>query len=212
MHTHGTTVHARRRMRRLAPGVLALAMGACGESSVGPPAQTVATVTVTSPIDTVMMQSRTVQLSAAARNASGGTVSGVTLTWASSNTAVASVTTAGAVTGVTAGVSEISATAEGVAGSLRMRVVVTDAAAIETVLDDPLVSRLLMGASAAPRATVSTAVDSVRAAVGTGNVMVMHRNLAAARAAAGAASEPDDRAVLAVLDLLLAFAQARVGL
>ncbi|HKG93150.1 MAG TPA: Ig-like domain-containing protein [Gemmatimonadaceae bacterium] len=71
----------------------------------------VATVTVT-PNPTSVQAGSTVQLSAATRDASGNTLTGRVVTWSSSNSAVATVSGGGLVTGVAAGSATITATSE----------------------------------------------------------------------------------------------------
>src|SRR4029077_7741633 len=65
---------------------------------------------------------QTVQLSATPKDASGGALSGRTVTWATSNAAVASVSGSGLVTGVAAGTATITATSEGQTGTATVTV------------------------------------------------------------------------------------------
>jgi hypothetical protein len=67
----------------------------------------------------------TQQLTATARDAGGNVLTGRTITWASDNTAVASVTTGGLVRGVTAGSANVTATCEGQSGSSAITVTTT---------------------------------------------------------------------------------------
>jgi hypothetical protein len=64
----------------------------------------------------------TVQLAATARDANGNTVTGVTFTWSSTNTAVATVSSSGVVTGVSGGSAEVRATTSGETGSASVTV------------------------------------------------------------------------------------------
>jgi uncharacterized protein YjdB len=77
---------------------------------------TVATVTVTPSADTIVAGATT-QLTATLRDSGGRLVSGKTITWASSNASVATVSTSGLVTGVAPGATTITATADGKSGS-----------------------------------------------------------------------------------------------
>ncbi len=70
----------------------------------------------------------TIQLGATLKDAGGNTLSGRTVTWASSNTAVAVVNGSGLVTGVAAGTDTITATSEGVSGKGVVAVVVSSVA------------------------------------------------------------------------------------
>ena len=76
----------------------------------------VAAVTV-SPSSTSVFVGANVQLTATTRDANGNTLTGRSISWASSNTAVATVNTTGRVTGVAAGSATITATSEGINGT-----------------------------------------------------------------------------------------------
>lgn len=188
----------------------AVILAACGEPTE--PASLVASVEITSPIDTLLASGKTVQLTATPRDAAGAVVSGLELTWTASNPAVASVSAAGLVTGLAAGTSVITASTGAVSGTLRLRVVGADLEAITAVLTDPVVSHLLSGVGASARGSVVGAINAATAAAGSGDLGELQRQLAVARAVAVGAGDPDDVALLAVLDLVLGFAEARLGL
>jgi hypothetical protein len=84
----------------------------------------VATVTVT-PADTIVRVGNTVQLTATLRAANNSVLTGRTVTWASADTTIASVSGSGLVTGVAASSQfvTITATSEGRSGSARVIVV-----------------------------------------------------------------------------------------
>lgn len=93
-----------------------------------------ATVTVTivpvsavtiSPTSAALDAGQSTSLTATATDANGNALTGRTITWASASSSIATVTAAGVVTGVAAGTTTISATAEGKTGSAQ--VVVTGA-------------------------------------------------------------------------------------
>src|SRR5256885_8754560 len=71
----------------------------------------VATVTV-SPASASVPAGQTAQLTATPKDASGNSLTGRTITWASSNTSVATVSSSGLVRGVVAGSATITATSE----------------------------------------------------------------------------------------------------
>jgi uncharacterized protein YjdB len=96
-----------------------LALGACGGGDSGPPA--VATVTVT-PSAAQVEVGLTTQLSASAQDSKGNTLSNP-VTWSSSAATVATVSSAGLVTGVSAGSATITAAAGGKQGSATVTVV-----------------------------------------------------------------------------------------
>src|SRR5207248_6857681 len=76
----------------------------------------VASVTV-SPASGSVLVGQTLQLSAAPKDVDGNTLTGRTVTWTSSNTAWATVSSSGVVTGVTAGTATITGTSEGQSGT-----------------------------------------------------------------------------------------------
>src|SRR5438093_2886276 len=87
---------------------------------------TVSTVPVASvavsPATASVQAGQTVQLAATPRDANGNPLSGRPVSWASSNTAVATVSGSGLVTGVTAGAATITATSEGQSGTATITV------------------------------------------------------------------------------------------
>ena len=89
--------------------------GACNADS--PPPPTVASIAVV-PANPSIAQGGTQQFTAIAADASGNPIAGVSVTWASATTSVATITATGLASGVTPGTSTISATApNGVRGS-----------------------------------------------------------------------------------------------
>ena len=108
-----------------------------------PPA--VASVDVTPPSASVQA-GQTVQLTATPKDAGGTPLSGRTVTWSSSNTAVAAVSNSGLVSGVTPGTATITATSEGKSGTSSI-----------TVTDEvPLVPSLVAVIVAEPGVTPET--------------------------------------------------------
>jgi uncharacterized protein YjdB len=80
------------------------------------PSPTIASVMIT-PSAASVVAGGTSQLSATVKDATGSVVSGPSVTWASTNSAVATVGTNGLVTAVAAGTATISATSSGVSGT-----------------------------------------------------------------------------------------------
>lgn len=106
-------------MRRLlAASIALLGLAACSGSSgtTMPGGASIATVTVT-PATASLAAAQTVQLIATARDSAGNAISGQTIIWSASPTSVATVTTAGLVTAVSAGTATITATAGGKSGT-----------------------------------------------------------------------------------------------
>ena len=94
--------------------------GVTGSATLTVNAPPVASVSValTSPISVGQVTQASVTL----RDAANNVLTGRTVTWASSNTAVATVSSTGAVTGIAAGTTNITATSEGVTGSAPLTV------------------------------------------------------------------------------------------
>ena len=80
-------------------------------------AQAVSAVAVSPAVDTLVARGDTARLTAAATDGNGHAVAGAEFSWASGDTAVATVDAAGLVTGVAAGEVEIAATASEVSGT-----------------------------------------------------------------------------------------------
>ena len=116
--------------------VVALVFAAsCGGAESTPPPDpgpTITSVTV-SPASPVVEIGSTQQMSAIANSSTGGSVSGQTVSWTSSDQNVASITSGGLVTGVTEGTSTITATVGGVAGSQVITVELADCEQATTV-------------------------------------------------------------------------------
>jgi glucose/arabinose dehydrogenase len=101
-------------------------LGGCGDDGGGgiqapPPAASVATVGVTAP-NADITAGQTLQLTATAYDSGGSPVPNVTFAWASSSAEVATVSSSGLVTGMAEGQADITATTEGVSGTLAVNV------------------------------------------------------------------------------------------
>src|SRR5256884_198853 len=98
--------------------------GTCGSFKVAAtshPDRTTDTVTVT-PASASVPQGATVQLTATPRDANGTALTGRVVTWGSNNTAVATVSGSGLVSGAGAGSATITATSEGQSGTAAITV------------------------------------------------------------------------------------------
>lgn len=80
------------------------------------PPPTVASITVSPSSPSIAVNARQ-QFTATAKDSGGNTISGVAFTWASSDTSVATINSSGLATGVSAGTTQISASASGVTSS-----------------------------------------------------------------------------------------------
>lgn len=99
--------------------------------TVAPPARAsvfvpVASVSVTPATVTLATLGATQQLTATPKDASGSALSGRTVTWTTSSAAIATVSTTGLVTAIANGVATITATCEGVAGTMTTTVAAND--------------------------------------------------------------------------------------
>jgi len=102
--------------------ITATSEGQSGTAAITVPAPApVASVSV-SPASATLQIGQTVQLTATPKDANGNPLTGRTITWGSSNTAVATVTGSGLVTGVVAGSATITATSEGQSGTAAITV------------------------------------------------------------------------------------------
>src|SRR6266498_1021210 len=123
--------------------ITATSEGQCGASAVTVAAAPVpvASVAVT-PATPSIQVGQTVQLTATPKDASGNTLTGRTVGWTSSNTAVATVSTSGLVTGKVAGSATITATSEGQSGSAAVTVTPVPVASVAV---SPATASILVG-------------------------------------------------------------------
>src|SRR5207247_944087 len=101
--------------------ITATSEGKSGTAAITVSTVLVASVTV-SPASASVQVGQTVQLTATPKDANGNLLAGRTVTWASSNTAVATVSASGLVTGGAAGSATVTATCEGQSGSATITV------------------------------------------------------------------------------------------
>ena len=113
--------------------ITATSEGKSGGATVTVTLVPVATVSVSLGASSVVI-GLTIQATATARDASGTVLTGRAVTWSSSNTSVATVTSAGVVTGVTAGTATITATSEGKTGSATVTVTAPPPVATQLVV------------------------------------------------------------------------------
>lgn len=179
--------------------VLSTLIGCGGEDGLSEPPP-VASVTVTSPIDDVMAVDRSVQLEAAALDASGNVLSGPSFTWDSSEEAVVGVDAAGLVQGLSSGTSTITATADGVSGSLDMKVVAAELQKISALLEDAYTDQLAGSLSAEFRINTGIPLQDCSDALDVGHIVDLQECLQQIQAVSG--TDPTDQALLAVLGVI----------
>jgi uncharacterized protein YjdB len=141
-------------------GSLSNIASATTTSSTPPPPVPVATVTV-SPASSSLVIGATAQLSAVTRDASNNVLTGRTVTWSSSNSAVARVSTSGLVTAVAAGSATITATSETKTGTAATTVSAPAPVPVATVTVSPASSSPLVGATVQLSATLRDASNNV---------------------------------------------------
>ena len=102
---------------------IAASLWACGDDTGGDLQEplAVSTVTVSAPATTLQVD-QMVQLTATASDAGGTRIEGVTFEWTTSDQSVATVSQTGLLTGLTEGEAEITASTEGVSGSVLISV------------------------------------------------------------------------------------------
>jgi uncharacterized protein YjdB len=110
----------------VAPGTAVVSAsidGVTGSATIAVLTSPVATVQITGVSITPLVTGQTVQLVVVLKDASGNVLTGRSVTWSTSNAAVASVSSSGLVTGVTTGTATITATSEARVGSVPVTVV-----------------------------------------------------------------------------------------
>jgi hypothetical protein len=154
---------------RVGAAVLVLLLVACGGAESTQPAgddggthpAAVASVSITGPASVGI--GSTVKLSAAALDATGGTISGKTFAWTSSNDAVAGVATDGTVSGRTAGSASISAAVDGKTGSITVTVAAAPSVVASIVISGA--ATLQAGTSTQLTATVTDNTGAVNTTI-----------------------------------------------
>jgi len=150
-NTAAATVSAAGLVRGVAAGsatITATSEGKTGASAITVIVVPVASVTV-SPASASIAVGGTRQLSAVTKDSAGNTLTGRVVTWASSNSAVATVDANGLVSGVTASSATITATSEGKSGSAAITVT-----SGSTGAPDPTLPTLLNTAYSAPTGSI----------------------------------------------------------
>jgi uncharacterized protein YjdB len=120
----------------------------------------VATVTV-SPASSSVETGATAQFSAVTRDASDNTLTGRSITWSSSNTSVATISSAGLVTAVAAGSATITASSEGKTGTATLTVTAAPPVPVASVTVTPTTASLLIGATVQLMVTARDANNNV---------------------------------------------------
>jgi uncharacterized protein YjdB len=139
--------------------ITATSEGKSGTAAVTATIAPVATVTVT-PNPASVVIAGTVQLATTLKDSAGATLTGRVVTWATSNAAVATVSSSGLVSGLVAGTATITATSEAKSGSSNLTVtVVASGCAAACRYVDPAGNDANAGTRTAPWRTIQHAAD-----------------------------------------------------
>jgi hypothetical protein len=197
----------------------ALALGACKAAEQCDPTDPLcsggggpvaASVSITSPVDTVMAVGRTTTMVAVALDANGTPLpSQPSFTWNSSTPATASVS-AGLVTALAAGTTTISATTNPT-GTLNLRTVDANLPAVTTIVTDSLAVRLRQALSATPQSQVTGLLNACAGHITTGHVRALDVCLTGLSNVSGG-TNGNDQALLGVLDLFFDHSRRQLGL
>ena len=174
---------------------------------------TVADVTITSPVDTVMAVGRTAAMSAIARDASSNPVT-TTFNWSSTVTSVATVnSSSGLVTALAAGVTQIEArqNLNTVFGEHVIRAVNADLPAVTALVSDVFAVRLRQALSTTPQGQVGGLLTVCAGQVTSGHVRALDTCLTNLTSVSGG-TNGNDNALLNVLDLFFAHARRQLQL
>lgn len=155
-----------------------------------------------SPTPVALAVAESVQLSAAATDANGNAVSGASLSWRSSDDAVATVASDGQVTAVAPGTVTITAEVDGASDSGTVTVLTVELTRLRNLLEDPYVTVLLDHLAAASADELRAAFDAVRQGLGEGDDAAVQAALVTARGVL-AAGDPADAVLLAILGLVV---------
>jgi hypothetical protein len=186
---------------RWLPALIALSGVTCAENITQPPA--VSQVTLTSNIGSRLAVGRTATLAAVARDASGGEVTNVAVSWSSSATNVATVSPAGVVTGLATGSTTITVSVQGVTATFAFQVSTPDFSGITATLADPFFLTLVPALTPSTRTRMQTAVGLCSTGVSAGDFSVVDGCVRGVRDELAVVTDATDRALLATMILFI---------
>lgn len=182
---------------------------ACGEPPTTPPAgpgpdpdPVVASVAVTSEAGALLAVGGSALLTARAADASGTTVP-ATLAWASSDPAVATISTTGRITAAAPGSVDITASSGTISGNFAVTVADADLVALRAVLEDPFGEALISGLSTTAGATLDATWTRCEQALSDGHLAVLQECAAEARTTLASDTDAPTRPLRSVLALLV---------
>ncbi|HEY9228433.1 MAG TPA: Ig-like domain-containing protein, partial [Gemmatimonadaceae bacterium] len=150
-----------RRLRRAAQLAILAALPtilSCASDATTAQLQEIVNTVVITLGTTTLAAGQSVDAAATARNVSGGALDGVSVSWSSSNSAVATVTPAGRITAVSPGTAHISAAAAGKTATVTVTVMTGSVTAVNVALST---STVFVGQTATAQATLRDAANAV---------------------------------------------------
>ena len=181
-----------------------LLAGCSGGGGVTEPAEpSIAEILVSSPIDTLIDLDSPVQLAVSAVDDQGQSISVGEVSWSSSNSSVATVSTSGLVRPESTGTVRVTAEILGVEGSLDLRIIQAEENRISTILADPFLDVLVQSLTSSLGTPLEDALVSAASELAAGDLVGALSGLEAAQSALATATDPTDRSLAAVIDLSL---------
>ncbi len=160
----------------------------------------VVSVTVTSPLDTILALGASTRLAATALDSNGAASPGAVFDWTSSDPGVVDVGSDGTVEALAVGTATVSASAEGASGSIRLAVVDADLTAVAALAGDPFASALVASVSSAARSDVEASWSGCQDGAASGDIQTVVDCIDGVRSDESSAADVDS-AQLAVLTL-----------
>ena len=160
--------------------------------------------------DTSLGRSYTSTFEGSASDAEDGDLSGGSLVWESDRDGEIGTGQSVAISGLSRGQHTITLTAtdsDGSSSSATVGAAVVDAASADTLLTDPYADSLVVHFTSSKQAAVDSALSDCDAALSDGDVPLLESCLTEARSEVDSTGDPNDRALGAALDLLLAHAE-----
>lgn len=162
--------------------------------------------------DTLVTLGDGVALAAAATDAAGRAVPGVAIRWASLDTATAEVSADGVLRVRRSGMVQLAATAGSTTRTRAFPAIVIDGAAVQDILDDPLVARLVTGLSPTVKGRVQAALAASAGALAASAAPTLRTLGASVAETLQDVDDPADRAIMAVLELYVQHLQRALTL
>jgi len=188
-----------------------------GEDPTGPsPSNQSPSASISQPAaDTSIGHSYTTTFEGSGEDPEDGELTGDALTWESDRDGQLGTGQSVSLSGLSPGQHTVTLTAtdsEGSTAQASVGAAVVNVASADSLLTDPYADSLVAGFTASKQAAVDSALADCDAALSDGDVPALETCLAEARAEADTTTDPNDRALGAALDLLLAHAERQLTL